>query len=236
MSISDASPMKGTTDADSIDLDNDADTSDVAEAVTALATEVADLQATVEEQAQTIEEQQQTIEELRDDLRAEQDTRGREVAETRQQVAELQETVEETVCEHANPTPEAGQTTVPDELTPVEQISRADDVEAVTDSASVRRAVTLFNNLEDWGQKAPKGITLKPSDNPLSLLEAACEESLCWKQWYRTAETLESLSEGAVTFFDSDRHGKMICLHEQSEVFDRVTSGELSPSSARAEV
>jgi len=223
--------MKGTDPSSTdLDLNSDASTTDLIEAVTELSHQVSDLQATVEEQ-------QETIQELRDDLRVEQDTRGREVAETRQQVSDLQATVEETACEHADPTPEAGQTTVqPSELTPVEQLARADDLDAVTDSASVRRAVTLFKNLDEWGRRAPKGITLKPSDNPLSLLVAACDESLCWKQWYRCAETLESLSEGAVTFFDSDRHGKMVCLHEQSEVFDRVTSGELSPSSARAEV
>jgi TolA-binding protein len=218
---------KTVTDPSStdLDLDSDASTTELVQFCTELSQRVSELESTVQEQAETIDQ-------LRDDLRAEKEMRGKQVAETRQQVEEVRETVsvEET------PTPEAGQTTVqPSELTPVEQIARADDVEAVTDSASVRRAVTLFKNLEDWGEKAPKGITLKPSDNPLSLLEAACGESLCWKQWYRTAETLESLSEGAATFFDSDRHGKMICLHEQSEVYDRVTSGELSPSSARAE-
>ncbi len=229
MSTSEPGNINPTTDTESIDLNSDASTTDLLEAVTELSQRVSELE-------DTVAEQEQTIEQLRDDLRAEQDTRGREVAETRQQVSDLQETVEETVCVEETPTPEAGQTTVqPSELTPVEQIARADDVEAVTDSASVRRAVTLFKNLDEWGRRAPKGVTLKPSDNPLSLLEAACGESLCWKQWYRTAETLERLSEGAVTFFDSDRHGKMVCLHEQSEVFDRVTS-ELSPSSARAEV
>jgi hypothetical protein len=64
------------------------------------------------------------------------------------------------------------------------------------------------------------------------LLAAARDESLCWKQYYRAAQTLESLSKGAITFFDSDRHGKMLVLHEQSELHDRVTNGTLSMSSA----
>jgi hypothetical protein len=67
------------------------------------------------------------------------------------------------------------------------------------------------------------------------LLEADRDESLCRRQWYRACETLEKLSEGAVTFFDSDRHGKMICLHEQSEAYERVVNGALSPSSVEVE-
>jgi len=95
--------------------------------------------------------------------------------------------------------------------------------------------VSLFKNLPNWGSKTPKGIVLKPADNPLSLLEADREENLAWKQYYRAAEALEQLSEGSVTFFDSDRHGKMIVLHEQSETYERIVSDQLTPSSVQAE-
>ncbi|WP_133305068.1 hypothetical protein [Halonotius pteroides] len=50
----------------------------------------------------------------------------------------------------------------------------------------------------------PKGYCLRPKDNPKQLLEADRDENLAWKQYYRAAEALEGLSEGAVTFFDSD--------------------------------
>jgi hypothetical protein len=65
----------------------------------------------------------------------------------------------------------------------------------------------------------------------VALLEADRDESLSWKQYYRAAETLEKLSKGSVTFFDSDKHGKMLVLHEQSDAFDRVANGSLTPSS-----
>jgi len=131
-----------------------------------------------------------------------------------------------------NPTPETGGTPLQaSDLTPIEQLSRADDVSDVTDSPTVERAVALFKNLADWGSKTPKGIVLKPADNPLRLLEADQDESLAWKQYYRAAEALERLSHGSVTFFDSDKHGKTICLHEQSETFDRVVNGSLTTSS-----
>jgi hypothetical protein len=96
--------------------------------------------------------------------------------------------------------------------------------------------VSLFRNLPKWGAKTPKGICLRPKDNPLQLLEADRDESLAWKQYYRAAKVLERLSKGAVTFFDSDRHGKMIVLHEQSDIYERVVNGRLTPSSEKAEV
>jgi hypothetical protein len=134
------------------------------------------------------------------------------------------------------PTPDGDRTGVqPSELTPIEQLSQAEDVSDVTDSPTVERAVSLFKNLRQWGSKTPKGIVLKPADNPLSLLEADQDESLAWKQYYRAAEALEQLSQGSVTFFDSDRHGKMVVLHEQSETYQRVVEGQLTPSSVGAE-
>lgn len=135
----------------------------------------------------------------------------------------------------SNPTPEAGETPLQaSDLTPIEQLSRADDVSDVTDSPTVERAVALFKNITDWGSKTPKGIVLKPADNPLRLLEADQDESLAWKQYYRAAEALEQLSHGSVTFFDSDKHGKMLCLHEQSKTFERVVNGSLTASSVGA--
>lgn len=137
----------------------------------------------------------------------------------------------------SNPTQAtAPSTEQPADLTHIEKISRAagDDISSVTDSVAARRAIALWRNLANWGKKTPKGYCLRPADNPKKLLEADQDESLAWKQYYRAAEALEGLSEGAVTFCHSDRHGKMLVLHEQSEAFDRVQSA-LSASSVQAE-
>jgi len=136
----------------------------------------------------------------------------------------------------SKPTPKAGETPLQaSDLTPIEQLSGADEVSDVTDSPTVERAVALFKNLRNWGSKTTKGIVLKPADNPLSLLEADQDESLAWKQYYRAAEALERLSNGCVTFFDSDKHGKIICLHEQSKTYDRIVNGSLTSSSVGAQ-
>ncbi|WP_303703912.1 hypothetical protein [Haloquadratum walsbyi] len=122
------------------------------------------------------------------------------------------------------------------DLTPIEQLFRAENLDEVIDPPSVRRAVSLFRNISEWGSRTPKGIVVKSSDRPLQLLSADRDESLCWKQYYRAAEALESLSEGAFTFVNSSKHGKMLVLHEHSETYQRLVSGALSSSSAGATV
>jgi TolA-binding protein len=192
---------------------------------------------TIEEQQSTIDDQQDEIDELRQELSNHQERSGRKLAETLKHVNQLHESFEGDSGGTA-PTPTDGRTTIQKhELTPVEQISRADseNLDEVIDSPSVRRAVSLFKNIVDWGNRTPKGIVLKSSDNPLSLLSADMDNSLCWKQYYRAAEALESLSEGALTFFNDSRHGKMLVLHEHSDVYDRMMNGSLSVSSVGAE-
>jgi len=183
------------------------------------------------EQLQSEHEQlKEKHQQLKDDLQDTQEHGGKERAELSARVSDVEAAIEdESVGVNSDES-----TLQRDELTPIEQLSQADDIDEVTNSVSVRRAVSLFKNLHDWGSRTPKGIVLKPSDNPLKLLEADRDESLCWKQFYRAAEALERLSEGSVTFFESTRHGRTICLHEQSEAFERVVNGTLSSSSAEA--
>jgi uncharacterized protein YoxC len=182
---------------------------------------------------QTVQSQQDEIDELRSELIEHQERSVRKIAETMKDVNQIQESLEGD-SEGITPTPNDGKTTIQEhDLTPIEQISRAENenLDQVIDSPSVRRAVSLFKNIMDWGNRTLKGIVLKSSDNPLSLLSADMDESLCWKQYYRACETLESLSEGALTFVSDSRHGKMLILHEKSEVYQRMMNGSLSMSS-----
>jgi uncharacterized coiled-coil protein SlyX len=190
-------------------------------------------QETIDDQQNQIESQQDEIDELRQELTEHQEKSIRKIAETMKDVNQIQESLEAD-SDGITPTPNDGQTARQShELTPVEQIARGDteNLDKVIDSPSVRRAISLFKNIADWGNRTPKGIVLKSSDNPLSLLSADMDNSLCWKQYYRAAEALEGLSEGAVTFVNSDRHGKMVILHEHSDVSQRMKNGTLSVSS-----
>jgi hypothetical protein len=76
-------------------------------------------------------------------------------------------------------------------------------------------------------------MTLRPADKPKDLLEAATGESLAWQQYYRACEALESLSKGAVTFVDTNRHGKTLVFHDETAVHARATAtnhGDSRPS------
>lgn len=207
--------------------ETDADT-DTIETVEKTGGDVADA---IEE---TISKKEKKIQQLEDDLQEAKDHSGKERAELAKRVNEVEEAVEEGEFHSANLTSDGETTIQADDLTPVERLSQSDDPGEVTDSPTVERAVSLFRNLPQWGSRTPKGIVLKPADNPLSLLEADRDESLAWKQYYRAAEALEQLSQGSVTFVDSDRHGKIIILHQRSDAFARAVKGSLSPSSVEA--
>jgi hypothetical protein len=201
---------------------------DSAEGLASLVQETAHKTNTVDQKASDNSDE---LDELEQDLDDEKDKRSAEIEGCHNRISNVEQDIDD-----AHPCPQADDTTIQaDDLTPIEQLSQADDIEEVTDSKSVQRAVSIFKNIDDWGNKTPKGIILKPADNPLSLLEADQDESLAWKQYYRAAEALEQLSHGSVTFFHSDKHGKMICLHEQSEAYQRVVQGTLTTTTVGAE-
>lgn len=198
---------------------------------------VDELESENDDLRRTVETQAQEINELRDELSNITTHSGKERAELAGRITKIEETIEKVGLVDANPTPKEEKTTVQQaDLTHIEQMSRVagDNISSITDSVDDRRAIALFRNLIQWGKKTPKGYCLRPADNPVSLLEADQDESLCWKQYYRACKALESLSEGAVTFCHSDRQGKILILHQQSEVYDRVTNTSLSASSVGA--
>jgi hypothetical protein len=133
---------------------------------------------------QTVQSQQDEIDGLRNELRWHQEKSGRKIAETLKDINQLQESFERDSGGTTTTPTDGGTTIQKHELTPVEQISRADNenLNEVIDPSSVRRAVSLFKNIVDWGNRTPKGVVLKSSDNPLSLLSADIDNSLCWKQ------------------------------------------------------
>jgi myosin heavy subunit len=187
------------------------------------AEQIDELEEIVREQSEEIERQSEEIERQSEEIKRQ----AKESAEDRRRITTVEEQVEEiekTKSSDANPTPEASESANRKPLTPIERLSRgdrADIAEQVT--PSVKRALTLFENLPKWGTSTPKGITLRPADKPKDLLEAATGESLAWQQYYRAAEALESLSKGAVTFFDHQKHGKMLVLHDDSDVQRRLS-------------
>jgi len=177
------------------------------------------LENQIEKKDEKIEELESKVEELESDRKIDR----RERAADRQRLTKVEEKVNDVDLDEVDSSSDDDPKY--DEMTPIEQIAQTDDVGSITSSVSVERAVTLFQNIGEWGRKTPKGIVLRPADQPVRLLEADRNEELAWKQYYRAAKKLESLSQGSVTFFDSDKHGKILLLHEQSGAYERYTNG-----------
>ncbi len=206
---------------ESIAVDADAD-------LTAVVSELVERVEDLERQKADLEQENADLEDRVADLE-EQTARSR--AEDRKRLTDAEDRLDDLEkgdITDETPTSEADKNASTQSLTPIERLSESGDHAdvAANVTASVRRAVTLFENLPDWGQSTPKGRVLKPADRPKQLLEAATDESLAWTQYYRAAEALERLSKGAVTFFDHQKHGKTVVLHEGTAVHDRaVQSG-----------
>lgn len=91
---------------------------------------------------------------------------------------------------------------VSDDYTPVERIVALG--EDLAESASDKRAVTIFENLSDWGKKTPNGklIIRTGKDKLKTHLDAARpdDDVASWKQVHRACEALEDLSDGYISF------------------------------------
>lgn len=109
------------------------------------------------------------------------------------------------------------------EKTPIERVADDPDTSGVRITASVQRALSIAGNFRDWCTKGARG-TRAVTKNLRTLLGAAEDETLAWKQVYRAAETLEELSNGALTFKKTRRHGLIIEL-EDDAFLSRVVSG-----------
>ncbi|ERH03625.1 MAG: hypothetical protein J07HR59_00746 [Halorubrum sp. J07HR59] len=185
----------------------------VVDAVTALADQVANLT----DRVNSLEDENQQLREQLDENESRMSALGTGIANANEQIEQLDE---ESGHDDRAPVDDSQNDTV----TPIERLSEGDEDDVVQHvTPSVERAVTLYEHIADWGSRTPSGITLRPADSPKTLLEAAREESLAWQQYYRTAEALESLSKGAVTFVDHKKHGKTLVLHNDTELHDRLT-------------
>ena len=222
MSTSEATDLNPTDFASSTDLDlnSDASTTELVEAVTELSEQVSDLQATVEEQQETIEEQAQTIEDLQATVRM----RGREVAETRQQVAELEQTVEEHGPGHTNPGESMDETTMQEPCTEPQT-----DLEAMTSmpepvlseqTANVQRAVFVASDVEAYTTSCPAGRVIT-SGELRRVLEAGTDCAGHTQTVARVVDLLDRTGGAGTTVVE--RGGERRLVFEQ-DLVDRLSA------------
>jgi Tfp pilus assembly protein FimV len=164
MSTSEPGNINPTTDTESIDLNSDASTTDLIEAVTELSEQVSELESTVQEQAETISD-------LEDQLRAEKEQRGQADAQVRSRVHDVEERVED-VEEHGSEDVKCGVQT--SETTMQEPCTEPQtDLESMTtmpepvlseQTANVQRAVFVARDVSSYTTSCPAGRVVKSGE------------------------------------------------------------------------
>jgi len=157
MSTSEPGDINPTTDTESIDLNSDASTTDLVEAVTELSQRVSELESTVAEQAETISD-------LEDQLRAERDTRGKQVAETRQQVEQVRKDVSASSECGVQTSETTTQEPSVEPQTDIEQMSRMPEPVLSEQTANVQRAVFVATDVEAYTTSCPAGRVIQSSE------------------------------------------------------------------------
>lgn len=198
-----------------------------------LSADISDVRSQISEMAERIDELESEVETLRDErdaLRAKVESQsdrieirgnshemsnlwiddlpvGPALELRRDEIDELATRVDELETEPA-PDPED---TVEDDWTLAEK-ALAVGPDEVLNSASEKRAITILEHFGAWSSKTPGGnrVVRTGADKLKSLLETERDESLSWKQVYRSCEKLEILTEGHVEFVD-ERSKKLVC-------------------------
>jgi uncharacterized protein YhaN len=122
---------------------------------------------------------------------------------------------------------------VEDDFTPIERMAALG--EDIAESASDKRALTLFENFTDWASKTPRGLVLKSgADRVKTLMNVAREEDKIsdWNQVYRAYESLEDLSDGYIEYVDDKKRGKMLVLEEPMPSMSGSAEDDSSPTAS----
>jgi uncharacterized coiled-coil protein SlyX len=210
---------KTVTDSSSIDVDlnSDASTTDLVEAVTELSQRVSELE-------DTVAEQEQTIDQLREDLRAEQDARGQEDAKIRSRVHDLEgrvEDVEETVSGDVEGGVQTSETTMQDddaEQTDIEQMVDMPDSLLDDQTANVRRAVFVAKDVSSYTTSCPAGRVIT-SGELRRVLEAGTECAGHTQTVARVMDLLDRTGGDGTTVVE--RRGERRLVFEQ-DLVDRL--------------
>jgi uncharacterized coiled-coil protein SlyX len=220
MSATPHTAKKATTDADSIDLSNDADTESLVEAVTELSQRVSELESTVQEQAQTISE-------LHAELDEERQQRGQESAQVRARVHDVEERVEDiedTVSGHTNPGGSTGETAMQDDdvepQTDIEEMVDMPDSLLDSQTANVQRACFVAKDVSSYTTSCPAGRVIT-SGELRRVLQAGTD---CAGHTQTVARVIDLLDRtGGESTTVVERRGERRLVFEQ-DLVDRLSA------------
>jgi len=218
MSPTEATDLNPTTESSiDLDLNSDASSAELIEAVTELSQRVSELE-------DTVAEQEQTIDQLREDLRAEQDARGQEDAKIRSRVHDVEsrvEDVEETVSGDVEGGVQTSETTMQDddaEQTDIEQMVDMPDSLLDDQTANVRRAVFVAKDVSSYTTSCPAGRVIT-SGELRRVLEAGTECAGHTQTVARVMDLLDRTGGDGTTVVE--RRGERRLLFEQ-DLVDRL--------------
>lgn len=190
-------------------------------------TDTEDNAETIEIPVEEYEQLKEENEKLREELSDYREKNEQDKAEIRGDLHRLKEAVKPAIgmAEREKMGEEESQTeetTSTREKTPLERVIDDPDTSGVRVTASVQRAMTIAGHFREWSEKAQAGRVIRGGLK--KLLGAATDERLAWRQIYRACEKLEDLTNGAMKFKKSNRHGWMIVL-DDGHLLSNVVSG-----------
>lgn len=129
---------------------------------------VGDMAQTIEQQSEELSALREENRELKDELKEERDSRAKEAAQDRKRIHRVEErldSVEEGGSGDETPTPEAGETTIQEPETPLEEVVRLPEhlVEENL-SANQQRARFVAKDVHEYTRSVPAGRVIKSSE------------------------------------------------------------------------
>lgn len=108
-------------------------------------------------------------------------------------------------------------------MTPLERLLDDPQNSGIRITPSVDRAMTIASRIDQWSEKVPAGHVVRNGLN--KLLSTVEDESLAWKQVHRACHKLDELTGGRISFEDTDQHGRVLVMRDESYLTDVVSIG-----------
>jgi regulator of replication initiation timing len=189
------------------------------EAIEPFAELVGDMAQTIEQQSEELSALREEKRELKDELKEERETRAKEAAQDRKRLHEVEErvdSVEEGGSPDTNPTPEAGQTTIQEPETPLEEIIRVPE-HSVQEHlrANHQRARFVAKDVHEYTRSVPAGRVIKSSE--LRRVLSAHEEgaTIHTQTVSRVIERLDDLGKESVKVRETQEGERVVVFTDE---------------------
>lgn len=165
-----------------------------------------------QELEQTVEEQSKEIEQLQEEIERAEDSRGYlldDIIDVESQIDEL-----ETGSIGETPTPEAGNTSTPDDLTPLgEVVNLPEHLADEQLSSNQERARFVAKDIRQYGDMRRGELVVESSDIK-KVLSAKEEKSIHWETVGRVVDFLDTMGKEDTTV--KNKYGTIVCFDPEA--------------------